>query len=111
MMKLIAPFLLVFIVGCSTLGIVSPETPRERLVAAELTYEAVLTSVRDLVVAGTIVKNTDTGDQIANAIVAARTALDVWQLTPDNRDNMTLALTTLQTLQGVLNTIQAGASP
>lgn len=108
---LLAPFLLLFVLtSCASLGLVTvePETPRERLVAAETDYTAVVTTVRDLINTGTLKAGTQTADHVSNAIVTARAALDAWQLAPDSEDELQTGLLALRALQSVLNSLQAG---
>ncbi len=96
------------VAGCAGLGV--PETPREKLVAAEVTYQAAVSTVRDLVNAGTIKKGTDVGYRVVTLIVAARSALNAWHSLPEDRDYMATALVALTALQGIINAIEMGPS-
>lgn len=102
MRKLLAPLMVVLLVaGCATETI--PQTPRERLVAAEATYQAALSTANDFVNQGLIEQGSETAVKIGSAIVTARTALNAWHVVPDNQDRMVTALSALKVLQSVLN--------
>lgn len=99
----IAPFILLFvIVGCGGGPIVVPETPNERLIAAEVAYEGVITTVKDFIVQGVIVKGTPTADKVVQAIVVARAGLDAWGDAPANPNAMSVGLAGLKALQSIL---------
>jgi hypothetical protein len=85
--------------GCSTV----PETPRERLVAAELSYQAAVGTIRDMAVAGQI--REEHAPRLRGAVIAARTALDSAHRSPDGADAMQAALYAVAALQVVLNQI------
>lgn len=107
MRKLLVPFFAVFfLVGCA--NAVTPETPRERLAAAEVTYQAAVSTVRDFIVAGTLKPGTQTAEHAATSIRTARVALDAWHAAPDNEDQMTTALLALQALNTVLLQLKEG---
>lgn len=111
MKKLVAPFILVFALGIA--GCVStPQTPRQWLASAELTYQSALHSINDLTAQGVIEPGSEKARQAADAIKATRAALDVWQTNPDSKDKMSAGLTALQALQVLINQYQpeGGAS-
>jgi len=106
MRKAIASFLLVFFVaGCVGTEAV-PQTPRERLVAAEATYQAALGTANDFVVQGLIVKGSENAIMLGSAIITARAALDAWHVVPDNQDRMITAISALKVLQATLNSLK-----
>lgn len=106
---ILAPFvaLLLVVGGCSSVP--APETPRERIVAAEAAYQAALATIGDMIDQGTIRK--EHVPDIKAAIITARAALNAWQDAPDSRSHMTTALAAIRTLQEVLNSIAATAEP
>lgn len=107
MRKLIAPFLAIFlVVGCVS-STVAPETPRERLAAAEVTYAFALSSIDALVNHGLIEPGTEAAHSLGTAIIASRAALDAWQAVPNDKDRMVTALSALRVLQSVLNSLKA----
>lgn len=106
--NLFAPLLILFVVsGCVNQPL--PETPRERLAAAEVTYQGALNTIGQLIDQGTIVKGSPVAQRVGQAIVAARSSLDIWQQLPDSEDRQTAAIAALSALQKVLTEIQKGA--
>lgn len=93
--------LVVFIglAGCASIDPVTPETPREKLVAAEAAYEFALLEVRSLIVNGVIEPGTSLADTVGILIVETRNALDVWQSNPDDPNFILAATVALQRLQ------------
>ena len=86
--------------GCAgTLAPVTPETPRESLVAAEAAYEFAMLEVRSLIVSGYIVPQTELSDSVAFIIIETRNALDAWQSNPDNPNLAVAAQSALRALQ------------
>jgi hypothetical protein len=86
--------------GCAgTLAPVTPETPRESLVAAEAAYEFAILEVRSLIVSGVIVPRSDLADALALVIIETRAALDAWQANPDNPNFAVAAQRALRALQ------------
>ena len=69
-------------VGCE--GVATPETPRERLVAAEVSFGLVLDQVKLLTINGQIIPGSETANRVAFLLVEARGTLDAWQVDPDN---------------------------
>jgi len=104
MRKLLAPFVVLLLVGCT--GVVVPESPRESLTAAEVTYQGVLNTANDFVTQGIIKKGSENAIKVGSAIIAARTALDAWHVVPDNRDRMTTAISALKVVQSLLTTLK-----
>jgi hypothetical protein len=96
------PLLAVVLLGLAACA-VTPETPRERLVAAETTYQAAVATVRDLALAGRITQ--EQAPRVRAAIVAARTSLDLWHANPDGSAAMQAALSSIAVLQSILNQI------
>lgn len=106
--NLFTPLLVLFVVaGCANQPL--PETPRERLAAAEVTYQGALNTIGQLTEQGTIVKGSPAAQRVGMAIVTARSSLDIWQQLPDSEDRQTAAIAALQALQAVLTEIQRGA--
>lgn len=70
--------------ACAAMTPVTPETPRESLVAAEAAYEFALLEVKSLIVSRYILPGSDRALDVRFMIVETRAALDAWQLTPDN---------------------------
>lgn len=86
--------------ACAGLAPVTPETPRESLVASEAAYEFALLEVKSLIVSRFIVPGTSLAHDVRLLVVETRAALDAWQLNPDSPS---LARFT----QGVLTRLQA----
>ncbi|MEE8606723.1 MAG: hypothetical protein V3S55_03885 [Nitrospiraceae bacterium] len=96
--------LIVGLSGCLGAGLspVTPESPREKLVAAEAAYEFALLEVRSLIVNGIIVPKSNLAGTVAFLIIETRKALDVWQTSPDNPNYHLAAITALSGLQAEL---------
>jgi hypothetical protein len=99
MKKLLAPFLLAFvIVGCAST--VVPETGTERYVVADGAYKALLVTVKDGVARGVI--KGDNAARIKASLTAAKVALDAWALVPENPNAESAAIVALQAAREVL---------
>ncbi len=87
--------------GCLGAGLspVTPENPRESLVAAEAAYEFALLEVRSLIATGVIIPKSGLANSIAFGIRETRKALDAWQTNPDNPNLMYVAQAALRQLQ------------
>lgn len=104
MRRIFAAFVVLLLVvpaaGCS----ITPETPREKLLAAESAYQAALQSVPQIVATGQL----DAADKsrLRLAITAARASLDAWHRSPDLNDSGAAALAALRALQQILTQLQ-----
>lgn len=92
--------------GCVTQT--PPETPRQKLAAAEVTYQGVVETVSALITQGTLIKGSKTAQRVADAVLSARIALDIWHQMPDSQDRQTAAIAALSALQQVLTEVQRG---
>lgn len=90
---------LVLLVAACVQGPVTPETAREKLAAAELTYEGVLLEVKSLVATGLIKPGSDTAEAVGLGIIEVREALDQWQLSPDSPNYLVIVTAALLRLQ------------
>ncbi len=106
--SIFVPILLLFfmVAGCGTTPPIVPLTMNEKIAAAEVTYEAAVSSVRDLLVQGVIKKGTPTADKMASAIILARTSLDAWGLFPNDPDAQGNALGAIKALQFALTSLK-----
>lgn len=106
--RILALFLIVpLLVNCAGLPGVAPETNRQALAAAELSFQAVVATAQDLIVAGHIQRNSPQARQILRVLSNARTSLDVWQMQVENPIAMEHALGVLQLAQTVLQVMRA----
>lgn len=85
--------------GMGGLAPVTPETPRESLVASEAAYEFALLEVKSLIVSGYIEPGTQLAANVRLLIVETRAALDAWQLNPDSPSLARFAQSVLTRLQ------------
>lgn len=85
--------------ACAGLIPVTPETPRESLVASEAAYEFALLEVKSLIVSGFIQPGTQLATNLRLLIVETRVALDAWQLNPDSPNLARSTQAVLQRLQ------------
>lgn len=69
--------------GCAGV-IVTPESPREKLVVAEAAYKVVLLQIKSLVVTGVITPGDETAMYLITVLAETRAALDTWHLDPDD---------------------------
>ena len=93
-------FLALVLVGCA--GVPAPETPREQLVAAEVSYGSILDDVRSLATSGIIEPGSQTADTVALFLIEARAALDAWQVNPDDPNMAVVAQKSLERLKLLL---------
>ncbi len=96
-MRILAPLFLFFVVSCA--GVV-PETGTERYVVADGMYTALLLTVQEGVVRGTI--KGDTAVKLKVALTTTKIALDAWALIPESPTAETAALVALQSIRNVL---------
>jgi len=104
-MRKLIPLLLLFVVGCA--GAIVPQTGQERYVVADAAFKALLVTVQDGVVRGTI--HGDGAVAVKRALVATKTALDIWAINPDNLNAETAALLALTSVREVLRSLQPRA--
>ena len=89
--------------ACAGIGpIPSPETSREKLAAAEISYGALLDQVGSLTAAGLIERGSSTADTVAVLLVETRAALDAWQTAPDDPSLAQFGLATISRLKLLL---------
>lgn len=81
----------------------TPETPRESLVASEAAYEFALLEIKSLIVSGYIEPGTSLSRTVRLLVIETRAALDAWQLSPDSPDLARFAV-------GVLTRLKAQVS-
>jgi hypothetical protein len=107
MRRIFAPFLFLLVLlpaACGSLP--APETNRERLAAAEVTFQAALQTANDLVAAGKLDEGAKA--RVGSALQAAYTALQAWRLNPDMADSYQTTLAALRAVQAVLNQFAPG---
>ncbi len=103
-MRGVAPLLaaaLIFLSACAT-GVV-PQTGTERYIAADGAYKALLLTVKDGVVRGTI-KGQAAAD-IRIALTSIKVALDVWALVPNDPNAEAVAIAALAAAQSILRAV------
>lgn len=102
MRRLLIVLLLSLVAGCAGLGTlvpVTPETPRESLVASEAAYTFALLEIKSLIVSGYIKPETPLARTVRLLVIETRAALDAWQLSPDSPDLARFAVGVLTRLQ------------
>lgn len=106
-MKRIAAWvgLFLLVTACATSG-VFPETPTEKYVAADGAYKALVATVKEKVLDGTI--KGQNAKKVKLALTSAKVALDAWGLAPSDRNAETTALLALKAARQVLQAIQSG---
>ena len=85
--------------GCAGQSPVTPETPRESLVATEAAYEFAVLQVKSLIVSGYIKPGSDLARNIRLMIVETRAALDAWHVSPDDPSAAIITQAILRRLQ------------
>ena len=103
---LIAWVLAFTIAACSTA--VVPETGTERYVVADATFKALLGTVKEAVLAGRVKR--DAVPHLKTLLAAAKTALDVWAMAPEDLNAEITTLLALQAARALLLSIEAGTS-
>jgi hypothetical protein len=98
--NLLVGLLALVLVACA--GTPTPETPREKLVAAEATYSTLLDDVRSAATSGIIEPGSETAHTVAALLVEARAALDAWQADPDNPNMAVFVQKSLERLKALL---------
>lgn len=93
--------------GCALPGAITPETPREKLVAAEAAYEVVLLQIKSLVNNGLLKPGTSATRALKTVLTESRTALDTWHLNPDDLSFERASQVALGALQRYLATLVA----
>lgn len=98
-MRALVLSLVLFVTAACAQAPVTLETAREKLAAAELTYQGVLLEVKSLVTTGLIKPGSDTAEAVGLSIIEVRAALDQWQLSPDSPNYLAIATAALLRLQ------------
>lgn len=101
MLKYVMLTLFALIAACS----VRPETPREKLLAAEISYQGALKEVIVLAEAGVI--KGQAARQVKSAIAVVDSAMETWRANPDNPNYMQGAINALQPLLDLVNQLRA----
>lgn len=110
-MKYLAPFLILFVVGCGTLNTPVPETPREKLTAAEISYIGAGSAIEQLVNTGVIVKGSAVALSLKTASVTTNQALILWRAAPENLSYRDAAIASLTALQTALASVSQRSGP
>lgn len=106
MRRLIASLIVVFALGaCALPGGIAPETPREKLLVAETTYQVVLLQVKSLVSNGIVTPGSLVATSLIQVLNETRFALDAWQASPDNPSLATAGQYAIRSLQRLLATL------
>lgn len=105
LLHVLAGLLLFAVAACAG---VTPQTPRERLAAAELSYQAALSEIRVLADAGLIKGNT--AATTAASVRTVDAAIAAWRLNPDSPDYMAAANSALAPLLKLITTIRGSKS-
>jgi hypothetical protein len=92
--------------ACAVTSTPTPTTPAMRLVQADGAYKALVATVKEGVIRGSIAG--ENAVRVKAALGAARTALDVWTLAPNDP---TAEQTVLLSLQAVRSLLQSFAPP
>ncbi len=103
MKKLIAPFLVLLVVGCATGADVVPMTGVQRYVVADAQFKGVLLSVQDMVVRGYI--KGEAATRVRGALAITKIALDAWAVVPEDRNVETTAILALTSLRSLLRAV------
>lgn len=91
--------------GCALPGVITPETPREKLVVAEAAYEVVLLQIKSLINNGIIRPRTGVSGALATFVKESRSALDAWHTDPDDLSFERATRVALASLQRYLTTL------
>lgn len=106
MRRLFAALFVVFSLGACTLpGGIAPETPREKLLVAETTYQVVLLQVKSLVANGIVKPGSSVATSLIQVLNETRFALDAWQYSPDDPSLATAGQYAIRALQRLLVTL------
>lgn len=105
-MKHLAPFLLLFVVGCTSLAPITPTTPAQRLLAAETSYNVALKTVDNLVATGTLVKGTDTAIAVKNGLLSVNAGLEAWNTNINSGEAEAAVMAALRAVNRLLAEIQ-----
>lgn len=104
MRKTLAPLLFVFLIGCGT--VLTPQTARERLAAAEVSYQTAATTILNLNASGVIKSGTDTARMVISSAQTANSGLSAWRATVDSPVAESAAMAALRALQTLLVGLQ-----
>lgn len=103
-MKYLAPLLLIVLVGCVSPP--APETMRQKLAAAELSYQGALQTIQSLQQSGLIVKGSNTARRVITAVKTANAGLVQWRAQVDSPAAQTGALAALSSLSTLIAELQ-----
>ncbi|MGI9292559.1 MAG: hypothetical protein ACR2PS_01135 [Pseudomonadales bacterium] len=103
-MKYAIPFLCLILVSCTTLP--QPQTMRQNLAAAELSFQGALRTIQNLQQSGTIQKGSQTARNAATAVRSVNQGLVSWRANVDSPAAQQGVLSALTALSTLLNEIQ-----
>ncbi len=99
---------LAMLVGsCASVVPPVPETPRERLAAAEISFGFILDEVHNLVVMGFIEPASDEAKVIGQILMEIDTAMQAWRRSPDDVDVQAFVLLSIGRAQAWLIQIKS----
>ena len=105
--KVFALFLIVpLLFGCGTFQTVVPETARESLVAAEVTFQGLVASAQEITNVGFVTRQSPIGQAIVRVLGDARFALDAWHMAVESPQAKALALQRLSLARSVLTSFR-----
>lgn len=99
LMALVIGLAMLTVAACETVNIPAPETTREKLVAAELSFDFVLDEVNNLVALRVITPGSETAYAIGQTLVEIDKGLEIWRANPDNIAYSLIVLTLLDDLK------------
>ncbi len=105
MRRLAVPFLLLFVTfGCATGPETVPLTGAQRYAVASKQLEGLAESMKELVLVGRITDG-DRLIQIRSTLTAARIAMDVWGVVPEDLGSETTAILALKAAKSIFRAI------
>ncbi len=105
MRRLAVPFLLLFVTfGCAMGPETVPLSGAQRYAVASKQLEGLAVSAQELVLAGRITTRAQL-IQVKSALAAARMALDVWAIVPEDLGSETTAILALKSARSILRAI------
>jgi len=101
-MRRLAPLLFIFLIGC----VATPDTPRQRLAAAEVSFNTALKTIDRLADTGVLVKGSDTARAAHTGVLSTNAGLMAWRSNIDDSEAQAAVYAALNSLQALLVELQ-----
>ena len=101
-MRLLSPLLFIFLIGC----VATPDTPRQRLAAAEVSFSTALKTIDRLADTGVLLKGSDTAKAAHAGVMSTNAGLVAWRVNINDSEAQAAVYAALNSLHALLVELQ-----